>query len=172
MRANHWFGDGGRGVELVIEPHRGIGPIRFGMDRVMVRDEMERLGEGRPRPRGEETDCYFGAAFQVSFGDEGLADFIELASSIEAEVWFEGLDVFDTPADELLAAVGRLDHPAPELSRPPQSYIFPGLILTLWGRDKQYDHRRGRSRPMFGAVGVGAPSYLAVIRTIRSGRGG
>ena len=156
-------------MELVIEPHRGIGSIRFGMDRAMVRDEMERLGEGHPQTRGQETDCYFGAAFQVSFGDEGLVDFIELASSIEAEVFFDGLDVFDTPAGKLLTAVRRLDQPAPDLSHPPQSYIFPGLILTLWGRDKQYDHRRSQSRPIFGAVGVGAPSYLAAIQAIHLG---
>ncbi len=158
-------------MEFAIEPHRGIGPASFGMSREEVREALARAGGGRPRARNAETDCYFGAAFQVSFGDEGLADFIEVASSIAVEVVLDGLDVFYTPADELLAAVRRLDQPDPELSRPPQSYIFPRLILTLWGRDKQYDHRRGQQRPMFAAVGVGAPSYLAAIRAIRSGRG-
>jgi hypothetical protein len=133
-----------------------------------IRKALARVGGGQPRARNAETDCYFGAAFQVSFGDEGLADFIEVASSIKVAVVFDGLDVFDTPADELLSAVQQLEQPGPELSHPPESYIFPGLILTLWGRDRQYDHRRGQQRPMFAAVGVGAPSYLAAIRAIRS----
>jgi hypothetical protein len=52
---------------------------------------MARVGGGRPRARDDETECYFGAAFQVSFGDGGLADFIEVASSLDVEVLFEGL---------------------------------------------------------------------------------
>lgn len=157
--------------DFTIEPHVGVGPVRFGMSRDEVRDEMDRIGERRPIRKGAETTCYFGASFQVSFGDAGLVDFIELASSIDAEVGFAGIDLFDTPADELLAVVGRLDAFDPKLSRPPQSYIFPTLIMSLWGRDKQYDHRRGQTRPMFAAVGVGGPSYLAAIRAIHSGKG-
>ncbi len=159
-------------MEFVIEPHRGIGPASFGMSREEVNDAMARAGGGRPKARSSETNCYFGSAFQVSFGDAGLADFIEVASSIDAKVTFEGRDVFDTTADELLAVIEQLDVPAPELSRPPQSYVFPELILTLWGRDTQYDHRGGQERPMFAAVGVGALSYLAAIRAIRTERGG
>ncbi len=151
-------------MDFAIEPHRGIGPISFGMSRKDVSKAMARVGGGRPDARNEQTDCYFGAAFQVSFGDGGRADFIEAASSIDAVVLLNGLDVFDTPARQLLAFVSRLDEAAPELSEPPDSYIFPGLILSVWGRDKQYDHRGGQKRAVFAAVGVGAESYLAAIR--------
>jgi hypothetical protein len=159
-------------MEFAIEPHRGIGPVSFGMSREEVREAMARAGGGRPLPRNSETECYFTAAFQVSFGDAGRADFIEVASSLDIEVLFEGLNVLDTPADELVAAIERLDQPDPELSHPPESYTFPHLILTLWGRDKQYDYWGGQTRPVFAAVGAGAPSYLAAIRAIESGHGG
>lgn len=155
-------------MEFVIEPHRGIGPISFGMSRKEVSTAMARVRGGRPDARNEQTDCYFGAAFQVSFGDGEKADFIEVASSIDAVVLLNGLDVFDTPAKQLLAFVSQLDEAAPELSEPPDSYTYPNLIFTLWGRDKQYDHRGGQKRPVFAAVGVGAESYLAAIRAIRA----
>ncbi|MGB8698964.1 MAG: hypothetical protein WCD18_06070 [Thermosynechococcaceae cyanobacterium] len=156
-------------MEFAIEPHRGIGPISFGMSRKEVSTALARVGGGRPDARNEQTDCYFGTAFQVSFGDGGKADFIEVASSFDAVVLLNGLDVFDTPARRLLAFVNRLDQAAPELSEPPNSYIFPGIILSLWGRDKQYEHRGGQKRPVFAAVGVGAESYLTAIRAICAG---
>jgi hypothetical protein len=68
------------------------------------------------------------------------------------------------PADELLALALRHDVPAAELSHPPQDYIFPGLVLSLWGRDSQYDRKGGQRRPMFGAVGGLGATYLAAVR--------
>jgi hypothetical protein len=84
---------------------------------------------------------------------------------------FAGQDVLDTPADELLELIQQFDRPDAELSRPPQSYIFSELILTLWGRDSQYDYKGGRQRPLFGAVGVGGPTYLKAIQAIRRREG-
>ena len=159
-------------MQFTLQPHRGIGPISFGMNRNEVAMVMGGVGGGRPVPRsvGEETDCYFDNFFQVSFEDAGRADFIEVSSGLAATVLFDGQDVFDLPADELLALIGRHDRPDPELSEPPDSYIFPDLILSLWGRDEQYDHKGGGQRPVFAAVGLGAPSYLAAIRAIRDHR--
>jgi hypothetical protein len=154
-------------MQFVIEPRRGIGPIAFGMGREEVAAAISKIGGGSPVSRSKETDCFFHNAFQVSFGDAGRADFIELASALSAEVVLADYDVFDIPADELLALIQEYDEPDPELSRPPDSYVFSELILTLWGRDRQYDHKGGQGRPMFSAVGVGAPSYLAAIRAIR-----
>jgi hypothetical protein len=158
-------------IEFIIEPHRGIGPVSFGMTRQEATEALARVGAGPPRARGERTACYFGASFQVTFGNGGRADFIEIASGIPASVIFVGRDVCDTPADELLALVEEFDQFAPELSRPPGQYIFPRLILTLWGRDSQYDKRATPQREMFAAVGLGGPTYLEAIRAIYQGRG-
>jgi hypothetical protein len=158
-------------MQFTIEPHRGIGPVSFGMTRDEVVAAMRRSGGGPPRARSAETDCFFGSAFQVSFGNADRVDFIEIASSLPHVVLLFGQDVLDTPADELLALVRQFDRPDKELSHPPQSYIFPKLILSLWGRDSQYDHKGGQQRPMFGAVGVGGPTYLEAVRAIRRKKG-
>lgn len=151
---------------FAIEPHRGIGPSSFGMSRPDVAKTMADCGGGRSMKRNAETDCFFENAFQVSFGDNGKADFIEVCSGIAAEVRFDGRDVFDLHADDLLHLI-RVHEPEDlELSEPDDSYIFSGLIMTLWGRDEQYDHKGGEQRPVFAAVGVGAPSYLKAIRAI------
>lgn len=81
-------------MELFIDPHWGIGPVSFGMPARDVRREMGHA----PRVKGPRTDCYFGGSYQVSFGEDGV-EFIEVASSIEATVLFDGVDVFDVPVD-------------------------------------------------------------------------
>jgi hypothetical protein len=136
------------------------------MDRASVAKAMADCGGGRRVERSEETDCFFKNAFQVSFGDDGKADFIEVCSGIAADVQFDGRDVFDVHADELLGLIRAYEHEDSELSEPDDSYTFSGLILTLWGRDEQYDYKGGEQRPVFATVGVGAPSYLAAIRAI------
>ena len=105
----------------------------------------------------------------LSFGDDGKADFIEVCSGIVPDVQFDGQDVFDLHADDLLRLIRLHEAEDPELSQPDHSYIFSGLILALWGRDEQYDYKGNEERPVFATVGVGAPSYLAAIRAIRSG---
>jgi hypothetical protein len=150
-------------MEFYIDPHRGIGTVAFGMTPKEVRREMQHA----PRAKGPRTDCYFGSSFQVSFGEDGV-EFIEVASSIAEVVLFDGVDVFDTPADELLAALVRRDTADPLLSKPPNQYVFPELILTLWGRSTQYDYRGNRTRPMFAAVGIGTSRYLKSIRAIKA----
>jgi len=151
-------------LQFVLDPGRGVGPINFGMSCEEVAAAMAPIGGGVARSKNTETDCYFNNAFQVSFGNAGRVDFIEVASSLNAEVLFVGRDVTNTPADELLTLISQYDEFAPELSHPPDSYIFPNLIVSLWGRDSQYDSKGGQQRPVFGAVGVGGPTYLAVLQ--------
>jgi hypothetical protein len=143
----------------------------------MSRDEganiMAGIGGGRPMKRFgpfkefDDIDCFFQADFQVSFYDAGRADFIEVSSHLAAMVQFDDHDVFDLPAQDLLALVEKHDQPDPALSDPPNSYIFPQLILSLWERDKQYDYKGKGCRPVFAAIGIGGPSYLAAIRALR-----
>jgi hypothetical protein len=156
-------------MEIEIQPHQGIGPISFGMTRDEVAVVMARKGGGKPEAKGKETDCYYDASFQVSFGDLGRADFIEAFSSLalKFDVVFREQNVFNLSADELLAFLQLHDRTDLELSRPPGEYIFAELILTLWGRDKQYDHLGGGQRTVFSAIGIGAPTYLEAIRAIR-----
>jgi hypothetical protein len=155
----------GCGMEFAIEPHRGIGPVSFGMTREEVAAALAAVGGGPPRPRSSQTDCFLDYAFQVSFEDAGRADFVEVASHLPARAEFAGHDVFATPADELLTLVRRNEELDPALSDPPRRYLFPGLILSLSERDERLG-RGGVRLDLFGGVGVGGPTYLAAIRKI------
>lgn len=157
-------------MQFVIEPHRGIGPVSFGMSRSEVSAAMAAVGGGPPRPRNEETDGFFDFCIQVSYDEGGRAEFVEVANDAALVFAFQGRDVFDMPGAELLDLIGALDQPDPDLSREGCEYIFPRLILTLWDLDEQYDHKGGEQRPVFAAVGVGTPKYLAAVRAIRAGR--
>jgi hypothetical protein len=158
----------GAPMEFAVEPHRGVGPISFGMTREQVAAAMAEVGGGPPRARFAQTDCFFDYAFQVSFGNAGRADFIEVASHLPGEALFAGRDVFATPADELLAVARQSDQPDPGLSDPPRRYLFPRLILSLSERDERLD-RGGVRRDTFGCVGIGGPTYLEAIRKILGG---
>ena len=77
-------------MELFIEPHRGIGPVSFGMTRAEVAVVMDAIGGGSPIPRGMNVDCFFDNSFQIAFGDAGHADFIEISSSMPVPVLYSG----------------------------------------------------------------------------------
>jgi hypothetical protein len=99
-----------------------------------------------------------------------VANFIEVANDLDHVYQFEGRDVFDLPAPELVTLIQQLDHPDPELSSPPSNFLFPTLVLTLWEPAEDYDHKGGQRRPIFGAIGIGAPSYLQLVREIAKRR--
>jgi hypothetical protein len=149
-----------------IEPHVGIAPIRFGMNRAEVVREMTRIGGGSPVDKSGGIDCFFNNGFQVSYRD-GTVEFIEVYSDPAHTYILEGVDVFDTPADQLVARLATLDS-ADSLLSEQNSYCFPSLIVSLWEADEQYDCKGGEKRPIFGAVGVGDARYLAAIRAIHS----
>jgi len=156
-------------MELIIQPHVGIGPVRLGMKRDTVRTILGGLGGGNPVARSADIDCFFRNSLQVSFEPDETASFIEVASDAEWICLFEGTDVFDTPADDLLRHIERFDSPDPLLSMK-NDYVFSSLILTLWEADSQYDCKRGETRGIFGAVGIGDDRYLAAIRALAARR--
>jgi hypothetical protein len=157
-------------MRFEIEPHRGVLPITFGMQRSYVAAAMGQIGGGSPVRRFQSTDCFFSNAFQVSFNKSESAYFIEVCNNTDLLFLFGGKDVFDMPGEELLQDVILLDQPDPALSTSGYSYTFPNLIMTLWELDSQYDHKGGQRRPMFGAIGIGTEEYLNRIRDIEAKR--
>jgi hypothetical protein len=155
-------------MEFTIEPHRGIGPVSFGMNRAEVASAMRAVGGGPSLPKGETTDCYFDGCFQIAFDTEGRVDFIEVWNDTRIVFSFGGRDVFDLSGNELVAMLSELDSPDPELTHADHEHVFPQLILTLWDLDTQYDRKGSEQRRVFGTVGVGTARYLAEIRRIHS----
>ena len=97
------------------------------MDRAEVH-----LALGEPEhcaPNGRE--CFLGG-FMVDFNKDGVAEFIEIASSKLFRGVFRGKCLHEIPADEALAHVsqfGEFDRNDPELG---YSYTFVGLQMALW----------------------------------------
>lgn len=151
-------------MRFEIEPHVGIAPIRFGMSRADVVWEMTKIGGGNPVAKSNGIDCFFNNAFQVSYRD-GTVEFIEVYNEPDHTFILAGLDVFDAPADQLVARLEALDSVDSELSDK-CSYCFSNLIVSLWEADEQYDRKGGETRPIFGAVGIGDDRYLAAIQQI------
>jgi hypothetical protein len=143
-------------------PLVGVGPVRLGMTREQVRRAMP--GPCEPFRKGRddehETDAFHDSSFQVFYGGEGpTVEFIELSSDPGVRALYGGLSVFETPADEVVARIGRdtaFDPSDPELG---YSYTFPALELSLWrpvlpveGNDE------GRE---FSTIGIGVRGYYS-----------
>jgi len=140
-------------VKIEVNPLIGIGPVHLGMTRVQVRAV---LGEPNNSQGNRE---FFPIGLTVSFDLSGTAEFIESSRSKGCAVYFRGVPVHDTPADELVAHISKLadfDQSDPELGH---SYIFKSLQLSLWRSTvpESPDDEDGR---YFQAVGVGAHGYF------------
>jgi hypothetical protein len=145
-----------RGVPtFVVEPHRGVAPVHFGMARADVQRAMPGGGVAfRTSPDApDETDAWHGNGFQVSYrGRDPTVEFIELWADPAYAVTYKGVDVFSTPAEELVSIVAAdalFDASDPELG---YSYVFPSLDLALW--------RPVRERRNFSTIGVGVAGYF------------
>ena len=140
----------------------GIGSVRLGSSPPDVRAAMGVAPyRFNRRLAGHATDAWHGSAFQVNYqGYPPTVDFIELANSSEFRVHYKGIDVFATPASDLVA---RLSAEAPydlhhrELG---YTYVFPTIELSLWRQvmPESDDDPIGR---FFDAVGLGIGGYFS-----------
>jgi hypothetical protein len=123
---------------MEIVPHERIGDVRLGMPR----EEADRL-----RPRGLRVD---------SGGSPAVVTFIEVDSRIE--VSYRGIDLLEAPADEVVAALARLEGLDP-LDYPPgkHNYRFPALNMLLW-RGEVSDEP-GRQGHTFQSASIHVPGY-------------
>jgi hypothetical protein len=123
---------------MEIVPHERIGDIRLGMPR----EEADRL-----RPRGMRLD---------SGGSPLVVTFIEVHSRTGAR--YRGIDLFGDPADEVDAAIARLEGLDP-LDYPPgkHNYRFPALNMLLW-RGEVSDEP-GEQGYTFQSASIHVPGY-------------
>ena len=144
-----------------VVPHVGVGPVYLGM----TRDEVRRVMPGpyeafRKVPDAQhETDAFLSSGFQVFYGGElPVAEYIELSRESGFRAVYRGIDVFATPADEVVAHVCRdaaFDSADWELG---YSYIFPDLDLGLW-RPVLPESAADSEGREFSTIGVGVLGY-------------
>ena len=139
-----------------IEPLRGVGPIRFGMSRDQVHEQL-----GSPQRVNDDRE-WFLSGFAVDFDADGRVEFIEAARSANVRINFHGeclLDMSPDKAVEFVSKFAPYDPSDPELGC---SYVFPALQVSLWRptmpqSDQSADESEG-SR--FHAVGAATAGYF------------
>ena len=142
-------------------PHVGVGPVKLGM----TREEVHRVMPGpcesflKGLNSEHETDAFHDSGFQVFYGGEGpVVEYIELSREAGFRVLYRGVDVFATPADQVVAHVSgdaAFDPTDPELG---YAYIVPDLDLSLWRPvlPETPEDPEGRE---FSTIGVGVAGY-------------
>jgi hypothetical protein len=148
-----------------IRPGRGIGPIRIGMSRADAERAMGTTGQAvQSFVRGQQgppvlaiernsLQAYFDDADRVEgveiYGGAGDSRALGVEPAFSAR--YRGVDVFRTPASELVAVVSRDAPSDPAASEDPGvTFEFPSIGLSLW---RQTDEQT----PFFETVYVSRP---------------
>jgi hypothetical protein len=105
------------------------------------------------------TDAFHDSAFQVFYGGETpTVEFIELSGPSGIRAVYNGISVFETPADVVVASLSEIapyDQDHPELG---YTYIFPDLDLSLW-RPVLPESPDDSDWRVFRAIGIGVKGY-------------
>ena len=144
-----------------LEPLVGIVPVRFGMS-------VQALEDAMPEPSavfqkvvgGPEVHAYYQNALQVFLGAQRQVEFIELSRSDEVSAGYLGLDLLQTPAQEViehLSATAEYDRLAPEQG---YTFTFHTLQLALW-RPVIPTSKRSKDGRYFKTVGLGCAGYFS-----------
>jgi hypothetical protein len=158
-------------IMLPLVPHSGIGPFKLGASRPAIRAAAAGLGLSAAGTH-EESDYFAEESVQVDYDAGGRAQFVGVSPPVDLfRATYEGLDVSDTPAEELFVRIaageGGGDH-----AFDPEGYLFPRQIVVLWAADDQNDLLRRRAgaapRLIWGQVGLGTPAYRQQVERIRA----
>jgi hypothetical protein len=150
--------------DYTVQPFVGVGPVRLDMTRDEVRRAMPE--PSKPFRKGptsrHETDAFHQNAFQVFYaGEPPTAEYIELSRGSVVRAFYRDLDVFATPADEVVAYISRdaaFDQTDREI---PYSYIFRDLQLSLW-RPTIPESDTDPDGRYFSTIGIGKRGYYDV----------
>lgn len=149
--------------EYQVVPKVGIGPVKLGMHRAEVHSLMGTPPVGFRKTETEryETDAYHQNGFQVFYaGDEPRVEYIELSRDSGFVVYYKGIDVFGTKAEDIVNLIAQdapFDQNDQELG---YSYVFPALELCVWRPvvPESEDDPDGR---YFSTIGIGVAGYYS-----------
>jgi hypothetical protein len=144
-------------MQFEINPGIGVGPIKLGSTREVVRQEF-----GEPEYVHERRQVYL-EGFCIDFNEKGVVEFIELSKSSKYDVVLDGLSVLSIPAEEAVQLVlkrASYDPNDPELGH---SYIFPEIQLSLWRGvvPDLEDNLPDEDGLTFEAVGIAEKGYFS-----------
>jgi hypothetical protein len=153
-----------------LDPPHGVGALRIGTSREEARKELEKLGQCRPFARydsppgwlvdrgrsGNGTTAIFaycdpgGQVNAIEFGTPGFG------TRAEDEIVYRDIDVFRSPASEVVAAIRRLGEIVEE-EEAASSFVAPNVLLALW---RDGGPRGPDGRPLyFESAFIARPGY-------------
>ncbi|MFF0555695.1 hypothetical protein [Streptomyces sp. NPDC004266] len=150
-------------MDLRLEPPRGAGPVRLGMSLDEAVAAVSPWGEPRVRTRPNRVPVTVSTAcdrvgVEVLLEEENTVTAVELwwpgeRRESSTRVLLAGVDVFRTPADELLKGLSAHDADG-------EDPFVPGLSLGFTRRTSQEVPRRPDGLPVhFTSVLVGGEDY-------------
>ena len=150
-------------MNIDIRPGDGVGPVKLGMPRSQVQAVMQALpGAMNHADSRGKLDYYFGNSFQIEYDKADLVHFIGVSYHPGCGCTYscQGRNLFDIPAEELFQWFALMDGEPQQHTFNRNEYLFPNIIVTLWGADTQYDYYGGETREVYAQVGIGNASYL------------
>ncbi|KOV71698.1 hypothetical protein ADL00_07175 [Streptomyces sp. AS58] len=149
-------------MRLELDPPRGVGDLRIGMAVDAAEQILERLPGFVPAPPGQRRNkgfAHYGSELSISldFDHGGAVRAVELfRPAEETQVVFQGISVFDVPADDIvtrLAGRYRLDIEDDGLD-----VTAPEVFIGFWRRTRPTGPNDEDGR-YFESVLIAAPGY-------------
>ena len=165
-------------MKFEIKPHIGTNEISFGMTRNEVHMKLGKPSFSKDKSVFEFNDVvipepakdgYYENELQISYDENECVEFIEFSgkSSEHTKVFWNGIDIFKTPAPQLLKSISALsnanyDEKDNEI---PYSYTFNDIDLGLWRSvipnvdETLMDVPESDEGKYFWTVGIGSIGY-------------
>lgn len=152
------------GVKIELRPPEGVTGVALGATRVEAQEQCARLGDPEEFRRGGEGPVSLvvprpsGLSLFVYFDGDDRVDAIEIGrpDGDEDSVHLGGLDVFTTPAEDLVEPL-RGEHRV-DVEDGGRSIVLPDLLIALWRRFLPEGPTDPEGR-FFESVLVAAPGY-------------
>lgn len=143
-------------------PLVGFGPVHLGMSRAEVRRLLPEpvVSFARWQAEPNSTEAFLENAFQANYDAQGQAEYLELSRGGPFTVTYKGVDVFGTPAADIVELFSRdaaQDQSNPEAG---YSYFYPSLALSVWRDGLPGDAPDEPELGLyFDTLGLGRPGY-------------
>ncbi len=141
-----------------VEPLEGIGVIKL----KMTRQEVHSLMGEAPETSGsrKQVESYHNGGFQVFYGKDEKVEFIELLRDSGIAASTRGINVFDTPAHQVLSEIAGFSEYNQDDPEVGYSYVFPDLELSLW-RPNIPENEEEEDGKYFSTIGIGVRGYYS-----------
>lgn len=146
----------GVATAYVVEPHGGVGPVRFSMSRAEVRTAMFAVPTAFGRGTSDSpVDAWHDFVLQVFYDADDRVEYIEVERDEALQPVLYGQPVLTLSIDRALAHVCRHGDDQPDGDELPYAFVFPALDLALWR-----PHAGEEDAACFAALGVAREGAL------------